>query len=221
MAAVSIPYSAAEALQQVRSLINEPTASFWSDEEINNWVLEATLDIGTKTLCVKVVDTVALVTSTLTYASLTGISTSLVLKVYACLYGESNGSTDFKGLERIKPWQLQHLPNKVAGPPSYYFHFNTVLGIYPLPTSSENGDIVQVYCSKVSETITDLPAYYQPFVVKFAAAMALRKAKQWQAANLLYSDYMNMIQYHRADLYDPPATSREDLKQPDRTVSVG
>lgn len=226
MAAVGIPYDATEARQQVRSLLNEPTASFWSDEEINNWVLEAIIDISSKTLCVKKVDTIALVEDTLTYTAMVSGgagSVALILRVYAALYGKSDGSTDYKGLECVKPWQLQHLPNKVAGPPSYYFHFNTVFGVYPLPTLTEQtaSCVIQVYYSGVSETIGDIPSYYHPFIVKFAAAMALFKAKQWQAGNLLYSDYMNMIQYHRADLHDPPATSREDLKQPDRTVAVG
>ena len=223
MTALAVPYSAATALQQERSILNEPVARFWSDEELNNWTIEACVDISTKTLCREVIDTVVLVTNTMNYtAMVTGSAGSVakIVKVHACLYGKSDGSSDYKSLRRIRPIQVNR-QEKIAGPPEVFFHFNTVLGLYPLATSDENGDIVQVYHSSIASAITELPEYYQPFAVNYAIGKALWKDKQWASGGLLLNDYYSMIQFHRADLHDPPATAISDLKQPDVTQTVG
>ena len=71
MTALTIPYSATEGLQQVRSLLNEPTASYWTDAELNQWIQEATIDISTKTLCFENNGEISLVsTPVLTYGDL-------------------------------------------------------------------------------------------------------------------------------------------------------
>jgi len=48
---MAILATAATILSGVRSLINETTASFWTDAEINAWVLEALEDIAHETHC--------------------------------------------------------------------------------------------------------------------------------------------------------------------------
>jgi len=67
MVALTLPYSAAEALQQVRTIINEATPSFWTDEEINNWVIEGVIDVSSRGLAYEKRDAIYLDENTLEY----------------------------------------------------------------------------------------------------------------------------------------------------------
>ena len=50
---MAVPYTAATALTQVRSILNEASAVFWTDTEIANWLQLACGDISSKTHCVE------------------------------------------------------------------------------------------------------------------------------------------------------------------------
>lgn len=222
MAAISLPYSAAEALTQVRALIGEPSASFWSDEELNNWVIEASVDISVKTLCFEHKNTVALVASQLEYTNFLATPTTngiaQVVKVYSCIYDDN--SNDYTGLIKIHPRQIQHLPEATAGPSKYYYHFAGKLGIFPLPTATEaalTGPIIML-CSLVADAITDLPDHYQQFAVIYAAAMARFKERKNAEAMRLYTQYINSMNFHRADIYERGVDAKSDFQMPDRTV---
>jgi len=222
MAAISLPYSAAEALVQVRALIGEPTAGFWSDEELNNWVIEAAVDISTKTLCYEHKNTLALIANQLEYTDFLAAPTTngiaQVVKVYTCIYDD--GSNGYRGLNKIHPRMIQHLPQATPGPPYYYYHFGGKLGFFPLPTAIEaalTGPII-VNCSLVADAITDLPDHYQQFAIVYAAAMARFKERKNREAMELYTQYINAMNFHRVDLYERPVDAKSDMQIPDRTV---
>ena len=77
MAALTLPYSAAEALQQVRTIINEATPSFWTDEEINNWIIEGVIDISSRGLAYEKRDSIILAANTLEYSGMGYTGTAL------------------------------------------------------------------------------------------------------------------------------------------------
>jgi hypothetical protein len=222
MAAISLPYSAAEALTQVRALIGEPTAQFWSDEELNNWVIEGSVDISVKALCFEHKNTFALVADQLEYTDFLAAPTTngiaQVIKVYTCIYDDN--SDGYTGLTRIHPRQIQHLTESTAGPSKYYYHFGGKIGIFPLPTATEaalTGPII-VYCSLVADAITDLPDHYQQFAVIYAAAMARLKERKNAEAIRLYTQYIQSMNVHRADIYERGVDAKSDFQMPDKTV---
>ncbi len=218
MAAVTYPLSATEALQEVRAAINEPTASKCSDEEINNWVIQGSSDTALKGLGVIKQDIVTLATDTMTYTAMTtaGVGgVAKILRVVAAAY-----DTTMKGLLRVNPVALLHYPTKVAGPPDYYFHLNTIFGVYPIPTSSENAKSVSVWYSETADDIAELPYYHQHFPIWFATSMAFSKMNRGQQANYWMQMYLNGVLAARADLYDPPPDSADKRAMPDRTVAA-
>lgn len=231
MAAITLPYDAAEALIQVRALVGEPTARFWTDEEIDNWVIEGSVDIMHKTLCYEQKNTITLVADQLEYTDFvlaepksSGIAQ--VLKIYTCI--ADNNSNVYRGLQRIHPRMISHLPHNTSGAPYYYYHFAGKIGIWPLPNSTWAGYTtpIIVYCSimditQADEAIADLPDHYGQFAVIYAAAMARFKERKNAEGMALYSKYINSMNFHRADLYERGVDAKSDMQQPDRTVQGG
>ena len=210
-------FTAAEALGQVRSLLNEPTASYWTDNELNKWVQEATVDISSKTLCVEKKDTIALATNTMDYTALETLGEGAIadiVKVHAVIY--NNDSTTYKGLIKIHPRAIAHLPESTSGVPNYYYHFAGSIGFFPIPSSDENGHSPIVYCSISDETITNLPYYYQLAAIHYAVSMARKKQRMEAEAMQFYMMYMNSMQFHRQDLYDRGLDSKDMFQIPDR-----
>jgi hypothetical protein len=219
MAAITYPLSATHALQEVRVNLNETTAAFWTDEEINNWVIMGASDVALKGLGVIKMDTVTLATSTLTYTAMTTAGAGGVAKILRVIGAAYD--TTYKGLIRIHPIQLKHLTNTTAGPPDYYFHYNTVFGVYPVPTGSEAAKLVTVWYSEAADGVDDLPNHHQHFCVWYATAMAYLKANKNTHANYWMSLYLNGITMARNDLYNLPPDSIDMLTIPDRTVAAG
>jgi len=209
MAAITYPLSATEALQEVRALLNESTAGFWTDEEINNWVIQGSADAALKGLGVIKQDTIALVAATMTYTAMTTAGAGGVAKI--CRVIGAAYDTTYKGLLRVNPIGLLHYPNKTAGPPDYYFHLNTVFGVYPIPTSSEATKNVTVWYSETADDIADLPLYHQHFPIWYATAMAFAKAGKGTAANYWMNLYLQGITAARNDLYDPVPDSEDKM----------
>ena len=195
-------YTATTARTQIRALINETTASFWTDTEIDNWVKEATEDISARALCIQDTDTFLLVTSQYEYTELVtdgadGVTD--ILKVWGCIYLSPDDG--YIGLKRIEPFQIADLPHMTAGPPKYYYHFDDKIGIFPLPTSAENGDSVKVYFSKQSQTIGDLPNEYQPLTFWYAAAMAYKKEHRYTESDKFYQMFLEELNALKLELY--------------------
>ena len=216
MAAITYPLSASEALQEVRVILNEASAAYWTDEEINNWVIQASADVALKGLGVIKQDTVTLATGTMTYTALTSAGAGGVAKILRVIGAAYD--TTMKGLLRIDPIKLMHLPNKTAGAPDYYFHLNTIFCVYPIPTASENGKFVTVWYSEVADGIEDLPWHHQHFAIWFAVSMAYQKLRMGELANYWMTMYLNGIIQARNDLYDPMPDSLDKLTIPARTV---
>lgn len=199
-AIITYPLMAAEALQEVRVLINESTAGFFSDEEINNWVIVGAADVALKGLGVIKQDTITLATGTMTYTAMTtagvgGVAT--MLRVIAANY-----DTALTGLTRVNPLMLTHLESSDAGPPGYYYHLNTIFGVFPAPAAAQNTKLVTVWYSGAATDISDLPNHHQHFVLWYAASMAFHKAQKGNQANYWMTMYLNGIEAAR-ELYDP------------------
>jgi len=195
-------YDASSARTQVRALINETTASFWTDTEIDNWIKEATEAISSRALCIQDTDTFLLVTSQYEYTDLVtngAAGVTDIVKVWGAIY--LNPDDEYIGLKRIEPFQVSDLPHMKAGPPKYYYHFDDKIGIFPLPASGQNGDSVKIYFSIQSQTIGDLPNEYQALTFLYAASMAYKKEHRYAESDKFYQMYLEELNALKLELY--------------------
>jgi hypothetical protein len=215
-------YTTAEARQQVRTLLNEPTPIFWTNDEIDKWIQEACVDITTKTLCYEKSDFITLVsTPVLTYGALQGgDSIDDIIKIYSVVY--YNTANTYRGLNKIHPRHIQHLSESTAGEPYYWYHFGDELGIFPMTNAAivTAGGKVKVFYSMADETITNLPYYYQLPAIIYAVAMARRKQRSEAEAMQLYRMYANSLSFYRVDLYERGVDSKDMFEIPDLAVEV-
>lgn len=202
--------SEADVATEVRAILNEPTASFWSDTEITNWVDQGLVDVSSKTMCYEVSATVALATSTLEYTEPTDC-----IKVYACYYSNV-------GLLRIHPRMIANIGGgTTTGAPKFYYHFAGKLGFYPIATASENATNVTVLYSAETDVIANVPDEYKHLVVLYAVWKAKIKEGKFAQAAQIHAQYLNQLMFHRQDLYERGVESKDMVKLPDRTVVAG
>jgi len=215
-------FSTTEARQQVRSLLNEPAPVFWTNDEIDNWIQEACIDITTKTLCYEKSGDITLVsTPVLTYGAIGSDSIDDILKIYGAVYYDSTNT--YRGLQKIHPRQIQHLPESTAGEPFYYYKFGDEFGIFPVSNAAvvtATGK-VKVFYSMADETITNLPYYYQLSAISYAVAMAKRKQKSEAEAMQFYMMYINSLSFYREDLYDRGVDSKDMFQTQDKSMAIG
>jgi hypothetical protein len=192
-------YTAATARTQVRALLSEASASFWTDDEIDNWIKEAVEDISSRSGCIQTSDTISLVTGTYEYATTDGgTSVADVIDVLGIIYvvtTDITGDTNqrFLGLVPISPSDVKSIPLVDSGPPKYYYVSGDKVGILPLPTATENGQTIRIYYTTPSQTIGDLPNEYQSLTFWYAAAMAYKKEHRYTEADKFYQMYLQKL----------------------------
>lgn len=215
-------YTTTEARQQVRVLLNEPTASYWTNDEIDKWIQEACVDITTKTLCYEKSGDITLVsTPVLTYGSVGSDSIDDIIKIYGAVYYDNTNT--YRGLLKIHPKQIHHFEPSDAGEPYYWWQFGDEFGIFPVSNATVVTAVgkVKVFYSMADEVITNLPYYYQLPAIIYAVAMARKKQGMIPEANQFYTMYLNSLGFYRADLYERAVDSKDMFQIPDRTQAVG
>ena len=192
-------YTSTTARTQVRAIIGEATASFWSDTELDNWIKEAVEDISARSGGFQVSDTITLVTAQYEYATTTGsVAVADIVKVLGMVYvvtTDITGDTNqrFIGLIPIDPSMIHVLPLTENGPPKYYYHSGENIGILPPPTATENAQLIRIYFTKTSQTIADLPNQYQSLTFWYAASMAYKKEHRYAESKELYGMYLQKL----------------------------
>lgn len=211
-------YSAlSEAVTDVRQILNESTASFWTDTEIQDWIKQGVVDLCTKGSLYQLdAEVDPLVAGQLSYTSSDETWIGDASEIHACFYVDDSGSTDlYYPMMKITPKQLGNLANNTAGQPRYYFLFGGELYIWPLATATEvsNGKLFVMY-SKIDDDITNLPEEYQHLPVDYAAARGKMKDQKYSEAQLLLQFYLNGINFEREDKVDRGADDYSQFHPP-------
>jgi hypothetical protein len=195
-------YTLSTATTEVRALLNETTASFWSDTEIQNWIKEGVMDISTKALLVEDQQNITLVTDQLTYTSSDHAWIADVLKIIGAYYNDGAGT--YKGLIKIHPRLLGNtdLGEDAAGRPRYYCFHDKTFWLDPVASATENNNVITVLHSKKTNDITLLEFEYQHLAIKYAAAMAKVKDRKYHEAQLLLTQYTTGLNFERSDKYE-------------------
>ena len=193
-------YTLSQAVTQVRYLINEDTADFWSDTEIEDWIKQATIQISTKLLSAEEEQTITLVSGQLKYTASDEAWIADLLKIKAMYYTDS---TNIYGMQRIQIdmfGHTQHFQN--AGRPIHYYENNRAVYVWPRPSSVEAGDNLVCLTSYETDDITNLRNEHQPLTFMYAASRAKAKDRQHQEAALYMAQFLNGINFERQDKYD-------------------
>lgn len=192
-------YTEAQAITEVRYIINEETPSYWSDTELQGWIQQGVLDWCQKSLLFTREDSITLVSGQTEYtvSNLTYLASAL-----RTIHAEYNG----KALQRINYEQIRKHNAKSLGTdktPVYFFDMydgvNMTLYIGPAPSATEAGNDVTIHVAGKTTDITKIPDEYQPTIFLFAAHKAKFKERQYQEAYLYYQMYINNIVFSRSD----------------------
>lgn len=202
-------FTLATSVTEVRALINEESASYWSDTEIQNWIKQGCLDWCEKSLLLVKEDTITLVNNQVQY---TTSGNSYIDDAVRTLHAEY----DNVALQRISYEQLRgHNALKLAsdpGPKYYYDQYDgTTFTFYigPKPSTTYAGNTVTVMFACRTDDITQLPYEYQPIIFLYAASKAKVKERQWQESALLWQQYINNIIFSRQDSLELGQTPTE------------
>ena len=199
----------ANAVSEVRSLLNEPTAVFWTDSEIQTWLQEGTRITASKTLCVQGSDTITLVEGQLTYTSSGHSWIGDCLEPYAVIYYDTSS---YHGLRLIHPKQLGNVMTFTAGDPKYYsFHARTFY-VWPLPSAGVDGRTLTVLYAAETDDITDLRDEYQNLPITWALSKAKMKDQKFAEAAALQAQFFSEISFERQDKVVRPGETEENVK---------
>lgn len=194
-------YSLANSIIEVRSLINEASAGFWTDAQITEWIAQGCLDWSEKTLLYKLFDTVSVVTNTTSY---TTSGSSYIDNAIRTLHAEYDGKAMKRATyEEIRKHTARDLSVSSEATPTYYYDsyngstFTFYIG--PTPSATENGNNISVIFACRTDDITEVPDEYQPTIFLYAAHKAKIKDRQYQEASLIYQQYINHITFARKD----------------------
>lgn len=112
-----------------------------------------------------------------------------------------------RGLQRIDPMMVSHLPFGVTGPPQYWYYYNGRIGIYPVPDAAYT---INVYHAKVTEDLTDIPCFMRPLLVWHVVAR-LRGSEGWEDDEALFKRmYDNSLNFAKDQFFIPEVDSIMD-----------
>ena len=186
--------------------------SFWSDDEITEWIKEGTRVFSSKSLLVEEIGTISpMILLTPYYDSGDETFLANVLEIYAVIY---NTTTSYKGLVKIHPRQIGNLAKSaVTGPPKYYSLFNRQLYIFPLASSTEvSAGTLDVLYAAETDDITDLADEYQHLPIVYATGKALQKDQKFGQAGVLMQQFYQEISFERSDKHEREVDTIDDFK---------
>jgi len=206
MADVSFPLSAEEALAQLRVDLNETAVKFWSDQQLSDFIVRGCMDVSTKTHCVQATASVPVVATQLEYDDQANHLENIAIR-----YKPAGEDADSRSLRRINPRAIGHLDMSDPGLPFYWYQFAKKIGVWPMSTAAmvSAGDTLNVYYSKSTGAITDLPDEFQPLALLYAKYLALKKDKKHGSASQVMAEYVNLVNFYRADLIDSEPSDME------------
>lgn len=206
-----------DATTEVRDLLNEATAVFWSDAQIQKWIKEGVRIFSSKTLMVEdTQDLDPLVADQLVYSSGDETWIGDVMEIYSALYYD--GTSRWKGLIKVHPRQLGNLALSTAGPTKYYALHDRKIYLWPVPNATivAAGAKITFLFSMESDDITAMTDEYQHLPIIYAAAKAKQKDMKFAEAAALLSQFFQEIAFERNDKHSREVDSLDKFKIPAR-----
>jgi len=198
---------------RVRDTLNESTALFWTDAELNRFINDGERDVAIKSLCLESI------LSKTTTASTRTIDIYRV-KVLHIEYIPASGTPI--GLVKIIPKQLGHL-NLNTTIPQYWFPWAKKIGIEPLPDAAYDLNVYVASLPTIEMSAdTDepqIPDEFQELIIQYAIWKALCKDGLFQGVADIYNDYIYRLQFIRENIIRRYSDNKYEFKIPDK-VSI-
>jgi hypothetical protein len=188
-----------------RSLLNEITPAFWTNTELDSFISDAAIDLSTKTGCYEVSTPVTLQTGVQTYT----LPVDYV-EILGVVYSHV-------ALKKATP-RMEGIQTAVAtGVPKYFFDFARQLGLFPVPTATENATVITVLNSQTTSLITNIPVKFKIPATLMTMFLALLKEKQYAKASQIYTLYSQSLSLDKVEVEDesttnPPPQTQYTLK---------
>jgi len=194
---------------RIRDLLNEDSADFWTNAQIDRLINDAERDIAMHGQCINNIDAATTVINTRTVA----------FAGYNVLHVEY--STAGLGLPEILPNQLGRITPDGATPQKWFENGSSV-GIDPLPDAAYplNLYIADYPTSEMAADATEpqIPEHFQLLIVLHAYGNALKKEKRIQQATQVLGMYNNELMFTRADIIEFQSESKGEYAS-DRSAS--
>lgn len=192
MAMDSYAYTLGNMRTRIRDSLNESTATFWTDDEINAAINDGYRTIAEIGNAVQHIDALTTTNGTRT-VSYNGYRVGYVE------YKPTSGTR--RGLYKTTELRLGRLPLNGTSP-QWWFDNNGKIGIEPIPDATYNLDVYlydYVTDLTVDSQIPEIPPAFRPLIIIFALYRLYIKEKSIQPAMMCYSMFMNELTHAALD----------------------
>jgi len=186
-----------------RDLLNEATARFWTDAELNGYINDGLREIAEFSGCIQNTDAKTTTASART-VSFDGYD------IAAIEYKPTTGR--WTSLVQSDPLQNAQL---VGTEPQRWFTGNGTATIEPTPDATYN---LNFYVNDVGVELTAdantpaIPLAFRPLLIWYACYRAYQKEQNYGAANLYHQIYRNEMIYLTQDNITNVPTARSEMK---------
>jgi len=203
------PYTLENCLTRIRDVLNEDTASFWTDTELTRILNDAVREVAASAECIER-------TEDITTSNGTRLTAFTANKAVYAEYIPGSGTPT--GLIRIHPKQAGYVPvNGVT--PQYFWEAGSYIGIEPLPNSAYTIRLyVQDYpASDISSNVdlAELPEEYRFLPVLYTISQAFRKASDYGPSAQIMGIFYNELFYNRKLFSREIVDGIENMQVPD------
>jgi hypothetical protein len=202
----------AQVTTEVRDHLNEATAVFWSDAQLQKWIQEGTRIVSGKAMSVEADDSITLVANQLLYTSSDESWIADCVEPYAAYYDDQ--SNVYKGLIKIHVREIGNVATFTSGDPKYYCMHNRSIYIFPLTTAAivTAGGTVMVLYGKETDDVTELKDEHQHLPILYAVAKARMRDRAYSESTSLLSLFYQELNFERSDKHDREVDDLESFK---------
>lgn len=202
------PYTLEAMVSYLRTILDEVTASYFTDAQLKLYINHAQRDIAALSGCIRHIDT-ATVTNTTRTVAFSGY------KCAAVEYAPTSGNAYY--LRKILPKQVNHV--KLDGAePQYWYEFGSNIGIEPLPAATYT-NALKLYIEdfptaemSVDTEIPQIPPAFQPLIIYKALQQAFIQDNKLDVAKMVYTIYRNELAYLMQDQLQNVPDGTNDLR---------
>lgn len=183
----------------VRDRVDEPSAAFWTDPQLNRFINEGAREVARRGEVLQTRDEITTVSGVQEYTLPTD-----VVRVYRVEYQDSSNQIwplefrDFNNMDSV--WWTRQATTESSRP--YWFTmwgYPPTLSIVVYPTPNTSDEVLRTFYYSVPDTITDnnatvpCPMGWEDLIVLYAEYVALRKDgdQRWQEAKSLFEQRIN------------------------------
>lgn len=96
-------------------------------------------------------------------------------------------------------WTTRDKSPQVSGTPQYFYIWNNILYVYPVPSTSSTG-ILDIWYARIPAAVTDataqtleIPAKFHEMIVRYCLSRAKELNDEYDVAKLVMNDYNDMV----------------------------